>query len=189
MILALGYKIYRALHSMSQHQKLSHFQFKYSVICSLIHHPVVQVGACVNASEHRLVQWEQSSAGTSSENRRKQRACQYCTNINDAQVNHQRRTTHYCSKCNLPFHPACFYLWPDHQGKVCGLFQEMCDNVLEIRETEDRRISIILALLIIVFKKYSQDHKVSSLLIVSWSTTINLRTKNNGYSTHPGASM
>ena len=101
MILAQAYNIHRRLHYNS-FRLLSHQQFKVHVSRGLLSHSVVRPPAMAPIIiAHELKQQEPGSKGGGS-NRRKRLVCRHC---------HNKKTTWYCVRCQVGFHPECFNAW------------------------------------------------------------------------------
>jgi ribosomal protein L37AE/L43A len=86
---------------------------KLNAVKGSANHPIVNnTVITIPDKEHMLVQFQPGTYGPTRGNRRKQLACRHCPNVDPVTKERiSRQTTWYCSKCEVGFHPQCFFPW------------------------------------------------------------------------------
>jgi hypothetical protein len=120
MCLSQAYNVYRYVNKNRKTRQKNPTQFKIDVIKGLLSHPEVvnAPGPVIDPEQHILEQTKPKSRGDGS-NRKKVGKCRECSNTTEMGnrcVEATRRTTYYCSKCKVFFHPECFNSWHDRKG-------------------------------------------------------------------------
>lgn len=108
MILAQAYNIHRYIFKSTPDLK-DETEFKTEVIRGLLmHHVVTPAIPTMVFTDHQLRQFDPGTKDDGS-NRRKVVSCRACANTDAAgKKNNKRRTSYYCQKCEVGFHPECF---------------------------------------------------------------------------------
>lgn len=118
MILAQAYNIHRYIHKNSP-ESTDDTEFRNEFIRGLlVHHVVTPAIPTVSYNDHQLRQFDAGSNGDGS-NRRKVVSCRACSNTDaTGKKNNKRRTSYYCQKCEVGFHPECFLQFHDTVAPV-----------------------------------------------------------------------
>ena len=112
MCLSQAYNVYRHVNRNRRTLQMNPTEFKIAVIKGLLSHEVVVNAVPFNQDEnlHLLRQTAEGSPGDGSQ-RRKCGECRECMNsvsVGNVKVELPRKTTYYCTKCKVFFHPECF---------------------------------------------------------------------------------
>ena len=111
---AFQVKFNERIHNMNPQE------FKTAVVRGLLSHEVVvgDTDPLLDEVSHDLKEYAPGSRGDGS-TRRKLGRCRACPNTTPGRGRNretQRRTSYYCPKCNVCFHPACFVTWHKNHG-------------------------------------------------------------------------
>jgi hypothetical protein len=120
MCLSQAYNVYRYVNRQRRARHLNPTEFKIAVIHGLITHETVVTAQPPNfaADVHNIRQTTEGSRNDHSR-RRKVGECRGCLNsitVDDVTTELSRRTSYYCTKCQVFFHPECHGPWHREKG-------------------------------------------------------------------------